>query len=287
MGERTGAAGRRAARPGEAVSLRAAVAPYVAVLRSRWLAQTTYRSSLTLDVLASAAVGVVELAEILVIFTNVTVLGGLRLADAALLYAMAQIAFSLADLVVGHMDTLPHYLRTGTLDAFLLRPLSVLGQLATAELTLRRLGRTAVGVLALLVAAPYSGVDWHPATVAFLVVAVLSGAAVFAALFVCASALQFYLVEGAEMVNAVTYGSSYAAQFPASIFTTPVRVLFTFVVPAAFVAYLPLLVLLGMPGPAGLPSWLGYLTPLAAVWSWGAALLLWRAGLRHYTGTGS
>jgi ABC-2 type transport system permease protein len=67
----------------------------------------------------------------------------------------------------------------------------------------------------------------------------------------------------------------------------PLRVLFAFVVPAAFVAYLPVLVLLDLPGPAGLPQWLGWCTRLAAVVIWAVALAGWRAGLRHYTGAGS
>jgi ABC-2 type transport system permease protein len=65
-----------------------------------------------------------------------------------------------------------------------------------------------------------------------------------------------------------------------------VRVLFTFVVPATFVAYLPALTLLGLPGPPWTPAWLGWCTPAVAVATWAVALLVWRQGVRHYTGGG-
>jgi ABC-2 type transport system permease protein len=106
---------------------------------------------------------------------------------------------------------------------------------------------------------------------------------VFAGLFVAAAAVQFWLVEGTEFTASFVYGGNYAAQFPTSVFAMPARVLFTFVVPAAFVAYLPVLALLDLPGGGAL----GWCSPLAAAAVWTVALLGWRAGLRHYTGTGS
>lgn len=261
--------------------------PYRVLLGSRLRSQTAYRRSFVLDVLGAIGVGLVEFGEIYIIFSNIDALGGLDFAGVALLYALATLAFSLADLVVGHLDELPTYLRAGTLDAFLLRPLPVLAQLVTSDISLRRLGRTAVAVAVLAVALPLNDIDWTPGRVLLLVITPLAGTAIFAAMFVIAAAIQFWLVEGREFANAFTYGGSYAASFPASIFAVPLRAFFTFVVPAAFVAYLPALVLLELPGPAWLPQWLGWCTPLAAVAAWSAALAGWRTGLRHYKGAGS
>lgn len=263
------------------------LAPYRALLASRLRSQLAYRSSFALDVFGAVGIGLLEFAEVYVIFSNVSTLGGLDFAGVALLFALANIGFSLADMAVGHVDALPMYIRTGLLDAFLLRPLSVLGQLVTSDVQLRRLGRTAVAVVILAVALPASGVEWTAETVLLLVLTPIAGAAIFAALFVLAAAAQFWLVDGAELTNAFTYGGSYAASYPTSIFTAPVRVLFTFVIPAAFTAYLPTLLILGVPGPPGTPAWLGWFTPVAAVVAWVIALLAWRQGLRHYTGTGS
>ncbi|PZF85345.1 ABC transporter permease [Jiangella anatolica] len=261
--------------------------PYRVLLGSRMRAQTAYRRSFVSDVLGSVAIGVMEFAEVYIVFANVDVLGELDFAAAALVFALANLGFSLADLLVGHVDTLPVYLREGTLDAFLLRPLPVLAQLVTSDVSLRRLGRIGVAVVVLAVALPLNDIEWTAARVALLVLTPLTAAAIFAGLFVCAAAVQFWLVEGAEVTSAFTYGGSYASAYPASIFSLPMRLLFTFVVPAAFAAYLPVLVLLDLPGPAGTPQWLGWCTPLAAVAVWAVALLGWRAGLRHYTGTGS
>lgn len=264
-----------------------AVAPYRAVLRSRMRAQLEYRRSFALDVIGSVGIGVLEFAEIYVIFSSIEALGGLTFGGMALMFGLANLAFSLADLLVGHLDRIPYYVRTGTLDALLLRPLPVLAQLATDDIQLRRLGRAGIAVVVLLIALAVNPIAFTPATVTLLIMTPVAGTAIFSALFVAAAGCQFWLIDASEMVNSFTYGSSYAATYPTAIFTTPLRVLFTFVVPAAFTAYLPTLLLLGLDGPSWTPAWLGWLTPVAALAVWGAAMLLWRAGLRHYTGAGS
>lgn len=264
-----------------------ALAPYVAVLRSRLRSQTAYRRSFALEVVGSVGVGIIDLAELYVLFTAVDSLGGLRLPAALLVFAMAAFAFGVADMVIGHVDRTPMYIRTGVLDALLLRPMPVLAQLATSDLQLRRLGRIGVATIALAVAVHLTDLSPDPATIAMVVVTLISGSVIFGALFVCAAALQFWLVDAAEVVNSFTYGANYVSSYSGALLTLPMRAFVTFVIPAMFVAYLPTLALLGLPGPAGTPAWLGYLSPIAAVAACCMAGLLWRLGLRHYTGTGS
>ena len=72
-----------------------ALASYRVLLASRVQSQLAYRSSFWLTVLTSVTVGVVEFAEIYAILYNVPTLGGLDLAEAALVFALANIGFSL------------------------------------------------------------------------------------------------------------------------------------------------------------------------------------------------
>jgi ABC-2 type transport system permease protein len=266
--------------------LRADLVAYRVILAARMRAQTAYRVSFATDVLGTLAVGLTELAEVYVIFHNVPQLGGLTFAQALVLFALANIAYSLADMVVGHLDTLPAYIRAGTIDAFYLRPLSLLGQLVTSDVSLRRFGRLGVAVVTFGIAFRVNEVAWSWRNGLIVVMAVAAGTAIVAAMFVWASALQFFLVDGSELTNGFVYGGAYAAQYSTQVFPNPLRAVFTFVVPAAFVAYLPTVVLLDLPGATLLPSWLGWCSPVAAVAAWAVAFLLWRAGTRHYQGAG-
>jgi ABC-2 type transport system permease protein len=260
---------------------------YRALVRSRVRAQTSYRLSFAVDVAGAVGIGAVDLAEVYVVFHQVDSLGGFTFAQVALMYGLAGTAFALADLAVGHVDHLPMYVRTGQLDSFLLRPLSALGQLLTSDFSLRRLGRTFTALVTAVVALLVVDVDWTPARIGLLLLTPVAGFVIFCAVFVAAAATTFWLVESTELGSAFTYGGSYLATWPTSIFVTPVRRFFTFVIPASFVAYLPTLALLGRDDPAGLPAWLSWCALPVSLAALGVALLYWRAGLRHYVGAGS
>jgi ABC-2 type transport system permease protein len=270
----------------ETAGLRERLRPYRAVLASRARSQRAYRTSFAIDLGSSLLVGLVELAEIWVLFSNVTVLGGMRFNQILLVFGMADLSFSLADLSFGHLDTLPDFLRAGTLDAFYLRPQPILLQLITSDISLRRLARAAVGASALGIGLATAGVSWGPHTVVLLVLGLVSGYGTFTGLFVWAAGLQFFLLDGAEMTNAFVYGGRYAATQPAAVWSRPLKLVFGFFFPMAFTAYLPTVTMLGLPGSDWLPAWLGWCAPAAAVWAWLMGLLCWRWGLRHYQGGG-
>lgn len=260
--------------------------PYAAVLRSRIRAQQAYRLSFVSEVFSAFLIGLVEFAEVWVIFHNVRVLGGLDLNAALLLFGFGQSTFALAQVLFGHLDTLPTLIRMGQLDAYHLRPQPLLLQLITSDISLRRFARAAVAIVVLGLGLLRNDIDWSPAPVALIVLTLVSGIALFGGIFVCAAGLQFYLIDGAELTNSFTYGGSFAAVQPATVFPTPLKLLFGFAIPVSFTAYLPTIALLGLPGPPLLPAWLAWLAPVAVLWVWLLALSFWRFGTRHYQGGG-
>ena len=105
-------------------------------------------------------------------------------------------------------------------------------------------------------------------------VMVLSGAAIFAAVFVAGAAFQFWAQDAAEVQNSFTYGGTTLLQYPPTVFAKDLVRGVTFVVPLAFVNWLPALYVLGRPDPLGLPGWVAFLR------RW------WRAGVLRAGGAG-
>ncbi len=270
------------------MTLAVRTAPYRAVLASRIRSQRSHRASFRTDLASSLLVGLVELAEVMVLFLQVDRIGGLDLAAVLLVFAVADIAFSLADMAFGHCDNLPTYLRAGTLDVFYLRPQPLLLQLVTSDLQLRRIARAGVAVVVLGVAVAVNDLPLDLRTVGLLGLALVSATATFAALFVWAGGMQFFLIDGYETTNAFVYGGRYAATQPATVWGRPLLVVFGFAFPMAFTAFLPVSTLLGLDSAQqlGLPAWSGWLAPVAAVWAWVLAAWSWRVGVRHYQGGG-
>lgn len=265
---------------------RQSMSAYRMLLASRVRSQRSYRASFWTDVAAAGLVTATEFLEIWVLFHNVEVIGGMRLAGIMVAFGLAEMTFSVADAVVGHCDELPRYLRAGTLDVFYLRPLPVLAQLVTSDLQLRRLARVAMGCLVLVLGLALADVDWTWDRAALVAVAVPSGVAIYAGLFVAAGGLQFFLVDGAETTNAFVYGGRYAGTQPASVWPRSLLVVFGLVFPVVVTGYLPALWLIGDPGGGLLPAWLAWVAPVAALWAWVVAGFCWRVGMRHYQGGG-
>ena len=90
-----------------------------------------------------------DFVAILLMFSQVDVLGGYGLPEVAFLYGLSATSFGLADLAVGSMDRLGSRVRDGTLDTLLVRPVPVLAQVAADRFALRRVARITQGALVL------------------------------------------------------------------------------------------------------------------------------------------
>ena len=249
--------------------------------------QAQYRASFAADVAGSVLFGVLDVVEVFVLFRVTPLLGGFAFGEVFLMSALATCAFAIADLVVGNVERLNVCVRTGLLDAVLVRPMGVLAQLAAMDVAARRVGRVAFGVAIVAVAAVVAGVPPTPARLVLLVITPLAGAAIFAALFVATAAVAFWWIEAGEIANGLTYGGLTFTQAPITVYGAVFRRLFAYGAGFAFVAYYPALVLLDRPDPLGAPAMLGYAGPVVALAAALLAGLVWRAGVRHYRSTGS
>lgn len=257
------------------------------MLGAQLRSQASYRVSFALECLGSAIAQATELVVILALFSQVSSLGGFSVHEVLLIYGLAGTAFAVADFTVGALDELPRYVRTGEFDALLLRPLGTLPQLITADLRLRRVGKVLTSVVVLAYALSIMDIHWTVGRVVLVVLTPVAGCVIFSSVWVMACALSFWFVEGRELANSVTYGGNTLTAYPITVFSTWLRRVLAFGVPAAFVAYYPALAIIGRPDPLGAPGWLGWCGPIVAVATALVAAGVWRVAVRHYVGTGS
>lgn len=264
-----------------------AVGIYARLLAAQIRAQASYRTSFVVDLISQAALTVVEIGTVVILFGVTRSIGGFSLAPAMLISSLALTCFRIGDLIAGGLDDIPKYVRRGELDGLLVRPLSALGQLFVNTLEVRVIGAAAQAAVVLGIALAINGIAWSPVKVALLLVSIVSGGVTIASIFVVGNTFTFWFIEAREISNAFTYGGRDFMSYPITVYGPVFRVLFAFVIPFAFVAYYPALALLDRPDPLGLPNWLGFCSPVAAVALALAATAFWRTGVRHYRGTGS
>lgn len=263
------------------------LAIFARLARAQVRGQLSYRSSFVMNCFGQALAQANDLVVILIVFGRVASLGGFDIRAVLLFYALSGMSFGLADMAVGSIERLPDYIRTGTFDVVLMRPLGTLLQLFASDFQLRRIGRvlTAFGVLVYVLST--SDIHWSPAKALLLVLTPVAGAAIFGSIFVAANSVSFWFVDARELANTVTYGGSYLTSYPINIYAGWMRTLLAYLVPGAFVAYYPGLTLLDHADPLGAPAWFGWLDTPVAVLAAVLAGLIWRSAVRHYRGTGS
>jgi len=259
----------------------------VALLRGQARSLTSYRASFVLELSTNVFATVMDVVTVLVLFRVSRTVGGFTLREALLVVGLSSCAFATADLAVGNIERIKFYVRTGLLDAVLVRPLGALPQLLLMDLPLRKISRCVFGAGVLTFAAATAGIDWTPARVALVIVAPLAGMVFFCAIFVVSAAVAFWWVETGEIGNAFTYGGRDFTSYPITVYSGWFRRLFAYGMGFAFVSYYPALALLGRTDPLGLPDWVGYAAPSVAVLAVIVAAAVWRVGIRHYRSTGS
>lgn len=262
-----------------------AVVHYLDIARLWVRASLAYPASFAMFLVGSLLTTALDFVAITIMFTQLDQIGGFGLREVAFLYGATGLGIGVADLVCGNVERLGGLVRTGRLDAMMTRPVPLLVQVCADQFALRRLARiTQAGVV---MAWACQFVDWSPARIAVAVAMVVSGSVIFFCLFVSFACVQFWTVDASEFSNAFTYGGNTLTQYPMSVFPRELLQVLTFVLPLAFVNWYPSLFILGRDDPFGMPAWLQFGSPLAALVLVGVTSLVWRTGVRHYTSTGS
>jgi len=245
-----------------------------------------YRVSLLLTGTAQTLGTCLDLAALLVMYSQVDNLAGFTLPQTLYLYGTTRLAFALADVIASGIETLSDSIRLGTFDVMLIRPVGTLAQVLADQFTPKRFGKL-IPSTATLAWAIHALPGWTPAKAVVCVGTVLCGTVIYCALWVITGSISFVATDARETANVIVYGGELVTEFPFAIYQRPLALMLTFAIPLAFVTWQPSLYILGKSDPLGLPALLRFAPPAVALLLSLAASLVWRAAVRRYRSTGS
>jgi ABC-2 type transport system permease protein len=177
--------------------------------------------------------------------------------------------------------TVGFQIQDGSFDRFLVRPVDPLFHLLADRFNHEGLGNLLAGLAAVVHAWSALGIPASPSNVAYAVVSVLSGGAIFIALNLATATTAFWIVLSLPVTRAV-HGLHEFAKFPLTLYGKGIQGVFTWLVPFGFASFYPASRLLGR--DVGAVVWAG--PAVAAAFSL-AAYRFWLFGLRRYSGAGS
>ncbi|MFC0673299.1 ABC transporter permease [Brachybacterium hainanense] len=260
---------------------------YLILLGAAWRSVRVHRMNLVLTFLGSAALQGTQLAFIGVLLGAFGAIAGWDVAEVAFLYGLRLTAHGVCTVNFGQHRYSAPAIRNGEWDRFLLRPAGPLLQLLTKALNPGTLGDLVLGLAILLTAASRVEVTWTPWIVLYVALAAIGGGLVEAGLQIGISGLDFRMGPTTRIKDTVDRILTDFGAYPMSIFGTAGTWLLTFLLPLAFMAYLPATVVLGRTGDLVVPLWLAVIAPLAGPMILVAGIAVFGRLSRGYVSPGS
>ena len=249
--------------------------------------QMQYRLNFLIDVGFGLVYQGVGFLFIWIVVGQFEALGGWGLAEITLLYGMRLTSHGLWVVSFSRMYAIDRIVRQGEWDRFLLRPMPVVAQLMFTQLRIASLGDLLGGVVLLTAALAQIEVDWTPAKVALLVAAVIGGAMLDGAFQMGPASLTFRTLESRSFRFLFDDMFNLFGGYPTSIFRPVPKAILTWVVPIAWVAWVPATVILDRTDELPFPAWVAWCSPLLGVAAISVAAWLFLRESRHYQSSGS
>ncbi|MGV9295799.1 ABC transporter permease [Amycolatopsis sp. NPDC003676] len=259
---------------------------YGLYLRLAVRSQRAYRADTWLLSVGIVLLNVIDLLLLGVLLRTFVSLGGWTIWDVVFLYSMFLTALGVQCLFTSHLAALETMVQDGTLDQMLVRPVPVLVQVLGQKVNFKDVTHILLGAFGVVLAADRLGLPWSAARIAYLVLAVLGGAAVLAGVTLALCSLAFWTMRSNVFLSGTHELQEIVQHYPAHIFGSWFLRLISTLLPFAFVNYYPSRLLLHHDD--GLPGWLLVIgPPVAATAVVVLSLKVWKAGLARYEGTGS
>jgi ABC-2 type transport system permease protein len=261
---------------------------YLWLLGAAWKSQLQYRGDLIMVVIGGVLYQGVGLAFVWAVVASFGHVGGWGMGELAFLYGMRLTAHAAWTIPFNRLNGIDWAAQRGDFDRYLIRPAGVLTQFLTSRTTFQPVGDLVGGAGVLVAASTIVPVSWSPAAVLYLLAAVLGGAMVECSLQLFLSGFTFRLLSTyALRMSFIDNIMNNFGNYPLAIFPSVTRFTLTFMLPLAFVAYLPTTVLLHRTHELSVTPWLAAVAPALGPILFLIAYKFWYAQLKHYKSAGT
>jgi ABC-2 type transport system permease protein len=213
-------------------------------------------------------------------------LAGWTLGEIAFLYGFRLISHAGSMLLFGIFHRVEFLIRLGDFDRFLTSPIPPLIFVMTYEFPIPALGDLLGGIIIFAVATPLVHVHWTLAAVIYGLIALMGGCLIDAGVKLAVSSLAFRTLSSFYLVSFFDDAMSLTGNYPLTIFGGAVRFFLTFILPVAFLAYFPVVVLLQRTNELSVSPLFAFLSPVVGIIIFTFACFLFQAETRHYQSAG-
>ena len=219
------------------------------------------------------------------VFQQIPDLQGWTLEQLIFIYGFAQLPRGIDHLLTDNIWLVAWRLViNGDFDRYLLRPMNIFFQVIAEKLQPDALGELLVGIILVVYSAINGVVVLDAAHIALFVVSILAGALIYTSIKLLFASLSFWIKRSGPFLQ-LAYEMAEFAKYPTEIYAKALRFVITWVIPFAFVAYLPAGYFLGT--GAGNHMGVVFIECGIAALFWLLAYAVFRKGIRIYESAGN
>lgn len=255
---------------------------YRKILLQDLKSKMSYRADFVISNIGMIVSNLVGFVTFYILFQNFPSINGWTMYEMLFLYGFALVALTPVQCFFDNNWNLRYAVKTGDFIKYCFRPINIFFYYISEVFDVKGLGQLAFGVGTLVYAWRHLAIPVTAATIAQTVLFLIAASLFMIAIMNFAAATCFW-IQNSGYIMVIMFRFKDFAKYPASIFNTVFRIIFTFVIPIAFIAYYPALVVLR---PASVPL-LSWLSPLIGLVFFYLSYRFWLLGARKYDGTGS
>lgn len=215
-------------------------------------------------------------------------IGGWTLGEMAFLYSVLILSMGLVSSMFSGLIDFYEFIREGTFDRILLRPLSPLGQIIAGGFEITGVVHLILGVTAFWIANQLQKVDWNWLNIIVFITVILGGSLILASIRIIIASIAFYAVNNSSLVHLFVFSTREFMLYPMSIYPTGLKFILTFLLPLGFINYYPAYYFLNKSTEGDLfhPYLMFGSLPVGILMAI-TSLILWEKGKKAYESAGS
>lgn len=241
-----------------------------------------YRTDFIIGVASTLMTQFYGIFFVWVIFENIKQIHGWTFYEITFVYGLLTIAKGIDMFFFDNLFSLGYeYIREGSFDIFMIRPISPLFQLVASYMQQDGIGLVILGIIVVTKSLLELKITLSPLNILFLIIFVICGSAILSAINLIFATTGFKTVNSHIIMSSINSFQEFAL-YPIAIYPKFIGFILTWIIPFAFASFYPADYFLNKGY-----GYLSVLTPVIAIVLWIIALKVWNFGLKNYSSTGS
>lgn len=255
---------------------------YCKILAQDLKSKMSYRADFIISTIGMIFTNISGFVGFWILFRKFPEINGWGYYEMLFLYGFSLISLTPVQCFFDNNWNLRQYVYSGDFIKYCFRPINLFFYYQSEVFDIKGLGQFAFGLGTLIYSWGKIGLEFSPLMLLKLIIFLISASLIMISLMNASAATCFWITNSFYLMDLALKLKDYA-RYPITIFSSFFKFIFTFILPVAFIAYYPSLVIL-RPDEVPILSWI---SPIISILFFYLSYKFWMYGATRYSGTGS